>query len=409
MTYDEFTPMEPEQIQQLEPVTAWKRGKGPVPPPPPPVGFYATGPTTPPKERTGLVVMVLLILVLLGGIFATLMMLNIRFLDVGSQMATSFAHGGSVSDGQSGGPSLISIQDGGQELSLQQIYSANIDSVVSVTAGEGRGSGVILTNDGYLVTSYQVVSGGGTIRVLLNDGREFSARLVGQDEVTDLAVLQVNATNLIPATFGDSDQTQVGDTVVSIGDPLGITLRGTFTDGMISAINRDITVDGAELTVLQTSAARDSGNWGGPLINCYGQIIGINTAHVGSLDTGDATGIGLAIPSNVVAQITDQLISQGYVTGRPVLGFDYEDLGALTQAYLMISGIYVTDVAADSDAYTVGLRSGDVILSIDALPLTCAQDLDAYKANLSPGDEITLIVYRSGKEYTATIQVGGAE
>lgn len=410
MMHDEFTPMEPE-FTQLNPENTRKKGKGPEIPPCPPLGFYATGPTRPPKERTGIIVVVLLVLLMMGGLFATLTLLNIRILNVGNKITTYFGSNGGYQGSQTSGPALLSTQTGGQELSLQQIYAANIDAVVSITTESASGTGVVLTNDGYLVTNYHVVEGASSISVLATDGREFSARLVGRDEVTDLAVLQVDASDLTPGTFGDSSQVQVGDTVAAIGDSLGVQLRGTLASGIISGTDRNLTVDGSEMTLLQTNIALNSGNSGGPLINRYGQIIGINTAKVNDLfaDTS-VESMGFAIPSNTVVEITTQLIQQGYVSGRPELGFDYEDLDSLTQAYFLLpSGAYVTQVDSGSNAYTAGLRAGDIVLSIDGQRITSAQELTAYKNNLTPGTQVTLNIYRNGVEYTGQFTVGGEE
>ena len=169
-------------------------------------------------------------------------------------------------------------------LSLQDIYSTVIDSVVSISSmtssGTSSGTGIIMSPDGYVITNHHVITGALVISVLTNDNQEYEAALVGSDEMSDLAVLKIDARGLQAAEFGDSSKLRVGDSVVAIGDPLGVQLRGTMTNGIISAINRDLTVGDRTMTLIQTNAALNNGNSGGPLINCYGQVIGINTVKL---------------------------------------------------------------------------------------------------------------------------------
>ena len=183
--------------------------------------------------------------------------------------------------------SALSVENIPEEgaLSWQQVYEKMIHSVVSITAssptGSTSGTGVVMSADGYIITNAHVVDGAMNISVLLTDDRVFSAKVIGADTISDLAVLAVEATDLIPAEFGDSSVLRVGDAVVAIGDPLGVELRGSMTDGIISAIERDLQVGGRTMSLLQTTAALNSGNSGGPLVNCYGQVIGINTMKIG--------------------------------------------------------------------------------------------------------------------------------
>lgn len=217
-------------------------------------------------------------------------------------------------------------------LCLQDIYSRVIDSVVSISSmtssGTSSGTGIIMSPDGYVITNHHVISGALVISVLTNDNREFEAALVGSDEMSDLAVLKIDARGLQAAEFGDSSKLRVGDSVVAIGDPLGVQLRGTMTNGIISAINRDLTVGDRTMTLIQTNAALNNGNSGGPLINCYGQVIGINTVKMSSYYTASATveGLGFAIPISVAKPIIDELIENGYVAGRPAIGISGDSL-----------------------------------------------------------------------------------
>ena len=247
-------------------------------------------------------------------------------------------------------------------LSLQAIYAQNIPSVASIScqtrSGTSTGTGVVLTKDGYLVTNCHVIEGAQQITVQLTDDRKFTASVVGSDDISDLAVLWVNADDLTPAQFGDSNALRVGDTVTAIGDPLGVEFRGSFTDGIISAINRDVTMDGRKMSLIQTNAALNSGNSGGPLINCYGQVIGINTMKIGAFtDKAGVEGLGFAIPSATVKEVVDQLISQGYVSGRPTLGITGDGVSNFYQHYYrMPRGLYITKVASGSYAEYYGIE-----------------------------------------------------
>ena len=293
-------------------------------------------------------------------------------------------------------------------LTLQQIYQKMIPSVVSIInvsrQGTGTGTGIVMTEDGYVITNHHVVDGAETLTVLLDDGVEYTAALVGADAVSDLAVLKIEKTGLVAAEFGDSALVQVGDTVVAIGDPLGIELRGTMTDGIISAINRDVTTNGRTLTLLQTNAQLNNGNSGGPLINIQGQVIGINTMKMGSYYSGTVEGIGFAIPVSIAKPIIDELIEKGYVSGRPALGIQGDAVPGYARTYYRLpAGVYVSYVAPASDAYAKGLQEGDIITAINGENITSIDELNTVKNQFVAGDMVTLIIYRSGKYYEAQI------
>ena len=205
-------------------------------------------------------------------------------------------------------------QKGG--LPLQDIYEKAIDSVVSIfctgKTGTSSGTGVVLSKNGYIVTNYHVVENAAAIEVRLSDQNQLSATLIGKDVISDLAVLYVEASNLVPAEFGDSNTLRVGDSVVAIGDPLGMKYRGTYTDGIVSAINRDVIAEGRTLTLIQTNAALNSGNSGGPLFNMYGEVVGVTTAKYSGNSSSGATieGIGFAIPIDDVKDMLDDLSAQ---------------------------------------------------------------------------------------------------
>ena len=402
--------------------------------------YYGTGPTQPPKEHNGPMALMLIIIIFLCGIVTVLGVLNVKlFRELKlkrqeKELSLSFtteatappeteapvipealleetpAMGSSMQLQQSPKSRENIPTDGG--LSLQEIYLQNIPSVVSISCtGYGSastGTGVVLSSDGYIVTNAHVVDGAGSIDVLLTDDRVFSASVVGSDEISDLAVLQVQAQDLIPAQFGDSAQLRIGDTVVAIGDPLGVKYRGTYTDGIVSAINRDVDMDGRTMTLIQTNAALNSGNSGGPLINCYGQVIGINTMKISAFtDSAGVEGIGFAIPSVTVKDIVDQLIRQGYVSGRPTLGLEGEALSTFYQHYYRLpAGLYITHVTPGSDAHTKGIEDGDMLLSVDNQRITTMDELKSVLFDKEVGDVVEAIIFRGGERYRVALTLG---
>ena len=395
---------------------------------------YGTGSTQPPKSRGGLIAVLLIAVIFLTGIVTVLSILNIRLvrrmdLPRERELAISFTAEqetlpqSTVPTAQQEEQSLFDMElrsdplpqgeaTGG--LSLQEIYRQNIPSVVSISCllpgGQASGTGVVLTADGFLVTNAHVVEGAAQISVLLSDGRQLDAMTVGTDRVSDLAVLRVDAQDLTPAVFGDSELAQVGDAVVAIGDPLGIELRGTMTDGIISAINRDVEVEGRVMSLLQTNAALNSGNSGGPLINMLGQVIGINTMKIGDyVSAGGVEGLGFAIPSATVKTVVDQLISQGYVSGRPTLGITGESLSSFYQHYYLLpAGLYITHVAPDSPAALAGIQEGDILLSLDDTAITSQDTLERVLFAHQVGDSVTVTVYRAGQQGTAKLTLAEA-
>lgn len=295
-------------------------------------------------------------------------------------------------------------------LSLQDIYSTVIDSVVSISSmtssGTSSGTGIIMSPDGYVITNHHVITGALVISVLTNDNQEYEAALVGSDEMSDLAVLKIDARGLQAAEFGDSSKLRVGDSVVAIGDPLGVQLRGTMTNGIISAINRDLTVGDRTMTLIQTNAALNNGNSGGPLINCYGQVIGINTVKMSSYYTATASveGLGFAIPISVAKPIIDELIENGYVAGRPAIGISGDSLPSYYRTYYRLpDGVYVTSVNEGSDAKAKGIREGDIVTAINGEKICSIDELNTVKNQYAAGDEVTLTVYRSGTYYEVTV------
>ena len=295
-------------------------------------------------------------------------------------------------------------------LCLQDIYSSVIDSVVSISSmtssGTSSGTGIIMSSDGSVITNHHVITGALVISVLTNDNQEFEAALVGSDEMSDLAVLKIDARGLQAAEFGDSSKLRVGDSVVAIGDPLGVQLRGTMTNGIISAINRDLTVGDRTMTLIQTNAALNNGNSGGPLINCYGQVIGINTVKMSSYyaATASVEGLGFAIPISVAKRIIEELLEHGYFAGRPAIGISGDSLPSYYRTYYRLpEGVYVTSVNEGSDAKAKGIREGDIVTAINGERISSIDELNTVKNQYAAGDEVTLTVYRSGTYYEVTV------
>ena len=391
-------------------------------------GVYGTGSTQPPKSHRAVIALLLVTVIFLGGITTAMSILNIRLFRELHRKEDALTVAYAVQEQATEAPetqppetqaaeparrATMDIQRGAARtegaLSLQEIYEKNIPSVVSITSqtasGTSAGTGVIVSDAGYLVTNYHVVRRAQSIDVKLTDERELTASLVGEDPVSDLAVLYIAADGLTPAQFGDSDTLRVGDSVVAIGDPLGVELRGTMTDGIVSAISRDVQVDGRTMNLIQTNAALNSGNSGGPLINSMGQVIGINTMKIGAFaDSSGVEGLGFAIPSATVQEIVNQLLTQGYVSGRPWLGIEGESFSTFYQRFYRIPrGVYITSVQSGSPAGTAGLQSGDIIVSVDGTAVSDMEDLDSLLYAHIPGDTMTLTIYRSGRQGDVTV------
>lgn len=394
-------------------------------------GAYGTGRTCPPKTHSGMIALLLILVIFLSGIITVLGLMNVRLFrelsdheeEEENALSISFSAEEAVSTVppapavesrdfcqdttticlQESPKSVSNVpKEGG--LSLQEIYEKNIPSVVSIRSqvpgGSATGTGVIVSSQGYIVTNCHVVQNAKSLSVLLSDDRMFPANLVGQDPVSDLAVLFIEAENLDEAEFGDSAALRVGDAVAAIGDPLGIDLRGTMTDGIVSAINRDVTTNGRTLTLIQTNAALNSGNSGGPLINCYGQVIGINTMKIGTFaSSAGVEGLGFAIPSTTVKEIVDQIIAQGYVSGRPTLELRGETLSKFYQHYYRLpAGLFITEVTPGSQAQVSGIAPGDILLAVDDTRVITSEDLEQALYAYSVGDTVTALVYSGGQK-----------
>ena len=292
----------------------------------------------------------------------------------------------------------------GEIMSIPEIAALNSDSVVeiyteSVTSNwrmgqfvtEGAGSGVIITTDGYIATNNHVIDGASKISVLLKNGGEYEATLVGRDIKTDLAVIKINAKDLQPAVYGDSGKLVVGELAVAIGNPLG-QLGGTVSEGIISALSRSIDIDGEMMSLLQTTAAVNPGNSGGGLFNAYGELIGVVNAKSSGTDI---EGIGFAIPASTVESVVEDIIRHGYVPGRIDFGVTLIDITDARMAMMyrvQTIGVYVSQTDEDST-----LRAGDRIISVNGKEITSASEIKNIVDSSKVGDILSITVYRNGE------------
>ena len=306
--------------------------------------------------------------------------------------------------------------DGQNKMTDTALYAANVDSVVSInvtgTSGTNffgqpvqtasSGSGFVLTKDGYIVTNYHVVKDADVVNVTMYNGDTYEAKYVGGDEDYDIAVIKVEATNLQNVTLGDSDKLNVGDRVLAIGNPLG-ELTFSMSGGMVSSVNRAINVDGTPFNMIQTDTSINPGNSGGPLFNQYGEVVGIVSAKYSSYSNEAVEGLGFAIPMNDVFAMIEDIMTNGYITNKPYLGITGGTMTkqmAAQYRYNVTEGVFVYSVEEDGAAQKAGLQMGDVILKVDDHEIDTMEDLTAVKKKYAAGDDVTLTIYRAGKETT---------
>ena len=308
--------------------------------------------------------------------------------------------------------------DTSKELSAAEIYAANVNSTVGITTSvttnyfgqqtqqAASGSGFILTADGYIVTNYHVVEDGENIKVTTYDNNSYEAKLIGYDENNDVAVLKIEAKGLTPVTIGDSDNMNVGDNVVAIGNPLG-ELTFSLTTGAVSALNRNVTIDNTAMTLIQTDCAINSGNSGGALFNSHGEVIGITNAKYSSSGRNSSASIdniGFAIPMNSVYGIVTSIIEKGYID-KVYIGVSVSSINSSRRNSdgENSQGVVVQSVTKGSPADEAGLEEGDIIMELDGEKITIPSELSAIFAKHSAGDVVTLTVKRD--EETLKIEV----
>lgn len=281
----------------------------------------------------------------------------------------------------------------------------------------GTGTGVVITENGYIVTNAHVIYdseyGAGladSISVLLNDDNTYDAEVIGYDTDCDLAVLKIQADGLVAAEFGNSDELKLGQSVIAIGNPLGFDLMDTVTSGIVSGLNRQININDKSMTLMQTDAAINSGNSGGPLINKYGQVIGINSSKMSaSYSETSIEGIGFAIPSNEAAKIVEDIMEYGYVTGKPQLGISCQNVtDTISRMYGLPMGVYITTVADNSAADKAGLQAGDIIIEVDGEVISTFDELTAKKNEHKAGESIDIVFVRNGEYKTVTVTLDEA-
>ncbi len=310
----------------------------------------------------------------------------------------------------------VTIPTDGSALTPAQLYETCVDSVVAIsttvrtqdyfgtTEGTSSGSGFVLTEDGYVVTNCHVVEDATKISVILHDGTEYDAELVGKDANNDVAVLKIEAEGLTAVAIGSSDTTNIGDMVAAIGNPLG-ELAATMTIGYVSGINREVTTDNTIIAMLQTDAAINPGNSGGPLFNMYGQVIGITTAkYSGTTGSGASIeGIGFAIPLDDVYGMINDLIDYGYVTGA-YLGVTVQNMDTETATYYNLPmGAYVVTVEKGGAADEAGIQEKDIIIALGDHKVSSITDLTRALRNFKADETTTITVVRSGQEKVLNI------
>ena len=291
------------------------------------------------------------------------------------------------------GPSIVGI-------SCQSVVNTYFGKQTS----ESGGSGIIISAEGHIVTNYHVIEGSTSIKVKLTSGNEYDAKVVGGDEKTDIAVIKISASeSLHVATIGDSDDVEVGELAVAIGNPLASELFGTVTAGVISGVNRTMTVGQREMNLIQTDAAISPGNSGGALINKYGEVIGINSVK---LVDDAAEGLGFAIPMNEAVPIVSDLTKYGYVKGRPMIGVSVREITAELAYYNNLpvqSGLYIMSVTEGSGAYKAGLTRGDIIVKFDSSPVTTATGMNKIRDKHKAGDKVPVTIMRNGVQKTVNV------
>ena len=317
--------------------------------------------------------------------------------------------------------SVIQIHqiDTGKLLTPAEVYAANVNSTVGITTAvttnfwgyqttsAASGSGFIISDNGYILTNYHVVEGSSAITVSMYDGTSLDAKLIGYDESNDIAVLKVEAQGLVPVILGDSDNLNVGDSVIAIGNPLG-ELTFSLTSGAVSALDREVTLSGGvTMNLIQTDCAINSGNSGGALFNLYGEVIGITNAKYSGSSGGGASidNIGFAIPMNQIRSIVESVIEKGYIS-KPYIGVSVSDVSAETQSYGLPQGAAVRSVASGSPAQTAGLQTNDIITHVNETAITGRTDLSQIVSKAKVGDVLTLTVYRRGATITLELTVG---
>lgn len=402
----EPTPVEPESNETFQ---AYQQPQQFIPTPPPQKQKKK-------ENRFGKSVALTLCMALIGGILGSVLYNGANdLLNLGKKSETvtltESKHDNVVID--------INTIDTTKQMTPAEVYAANVNSTVGITTSittnfwgyqttsAASGSGFIISEDGYVLTNYHVIEGSSAITVSFFDGNSAEATLIGYDASNDIAVLKVNAENLTPVRLGDSENMNVGDAVLAIGNPLG-ELTFTLTTGVVSALEREVTTSaGTTMTLIQTDCAINSGNSGGALFNLYGEVVGITNAKYSSSANSEASidNIGFAIPLNHVRKIVESIIEKGYYT-KPYIGVTVTDVSAETQSYGLPKGAAVKSVTEGAPAHKAGLQVNDIITKIDGQEILGSNDLVRYISQCDIGQTLKLTVYRMGAYIELEMTVG---
>lgn len=402
----------------------WNEEESHVPEPQPvPVAHYTENVLRPRKKKSGAKVAVGVICgALAGSLISTTLVMGAFSMNKKSSVATMFESTRRNSDVVTTQVSTVAGTEQGEELTTTEIAKTVGPAVVGISCtvryqsyffgatqqGISSGSGIIITDSGHILTNYHVIDGASEIKVKFNSGDEYPATVVGGDEQTDLAVIKIDPIDSMRvAILGDSDLVEVGDRAIAIGNPLGDELFGTVTQGIISGKNRTVTVDNREMSLLQTDAAINPGNSGGALINAYGEVIGVNSVKISGSSSGSSSeGLGFAIPINEAKAVANDLIAYGYVTGRPLIGVNVQQITSDVAYYTNLPvdhGLYVMSVTAGGAAEQAGIQRGDIILAFDGQEVRTSSELNAIRDKHKAGDTVNMEIDRNGQRMTIPV------
>lgn len=368
--------------------------------------------SAPKNQGHGKIIALALVVSILGGALGTggVLALSGRGIESGHSQILEGVRENTVID--------VATIDTSKQMTPAEVYAQNVASTVGITTSvttnffgftttsAASGSGFIFSDDGYILTNYHVIEGSNSIKVATYDGNSYDAELIGYDEGNDIAVLKIEATGLSPVVLGDSDNLNVGDSVIAIGNPLG-ELTFSLTSGVVSALDREVTLSSAvTMDLIQTDCAINSGNSGGALFNLYGEVIGITNAKYSSSGSGASIdNIGFAIPINSVLNIVESIIENGYIA-KPYIGVSVTSVSEDTQSYGLPAGAAVKAVNEDSPAEKAGLQVNDIITAANGSEITSSDELVQLVSNLYDGAKLNLTVYRQGQTLEIEVTVG---
>lgn len=381
--------------------------------------YREASPKAPKKSGGKGIAAIALCCALLGGVLGTGGTLLAGHYLGSSQSAAAGKNVSTMVEGLRESSVIQTVQvDTGKQMTAAEVYAANVHSTVGITTSvttnyfgfqttsAASGSGFVITADGYILTNYHVVENSNSITVSMYDGTTYDAALIGYDESNDIAVLKIDADGLTPVILGDSDNLNVGDSVVAIGNPLG-ELTFSLTAGLVSAKDRQVTLSSnVTMNLLQTDCAINSGNSGGALFNLYGEVIGVTNAKYSSSSSSGASidNIGFAIPINSIRSVVESIIEKGYIS-KPYMGVTVADVSTESQMYGLPQGAAIYSVVEGGPAEKAGLQTGDIVTGANGTDITCREDLVNVVSAMKVGDELTVTVYRQGEILDITVVI----